>query len=90
MHFNLVLVFFTALVLGLSLFPVFIRLSSNKKIVDKREPRKIHLNEVPTLGGVPIFCLLFNISVYLGFIPRLVNSMFSCSKFTVCVFLWPL
>ncbi len=64
MHFDIALVFFTALVLGLSIFPVFIRLSSNNKIVDKREARKIHLYEVATLGGVPIF-ISFLISVFI-------------------------
>jgi UDP-GlcNAc:undecaprenyl-phosphate GlcNAc-1-phosphate transferase len=64
MHFDLVLVFLTSLILGLSIFPVFIRLSYNNKITDKREARKIHLHEVPTLGGVPIF-VSFLVSLFI-------------------------
>ncbi len=62
MPFSYALIFLTALVLGLSLYPVFIRLYTKNNIVDKRDVRKIHLVEVPTMGGVPIF-LAFLVAV---------------------------
>jgi UDP-N-acetylmuramyl pentapeptide phosphotransferase/UDP-N-acetylglucosamine-1-phosphate transferase len=64
MLFKLILVFTTAFVLGLSLYPVFIKLYTKNDIVDRRETRKVHLNEVPTMGGVPIF-LAFLISIFI-------------------------
>lgn len=64
MPFNLILIFLTSFVLGLSLYPVFIRLYSKNNIVDKRDIRKIHLNEVPTMGGVPVF-LAFLVSTFI-------------------------
>ena len=76
MLFDLVLVFITALALGMSLFPVFIKLSSNSKIIDKKEHRKIHLYDVPTLGGVPIF-ISFLVSVFIwGSLTDLVSLRF--------------
>ena len=64
MLFKLVLVFTTAFALGLSLYPVFIKLYTKNDIIDRRETRKVHLNEVPTMGGVPIF-LSFLISIFI-------------------------
>jgi UDP-N-acetylmuramyl pentapeptide phosphotransferase/UDP-N-acetylglucosamine-1-phosphate transferase len=64
MPFNLLLIFLTSFVLGLSLYPVFIRLYSKNNIVDKRDIRKIHLVEVPTMGGVPIF-LAFLVATFI-------------------------
>lgn len=64
MLFKLLLIFFTAFALGLSLYPVFIRLYTKNNIVDKRDVRKVHLNEVPTMGGVPIF-LAFLIAIFI-------------------------
>lgn len=64
MLFKLVLVFTTAFALGLSLYPVFIKLYTKNDLVDRRETRKVHLNEVPTMGGVPIF-LAFLISIFI-------------------------
>ncbi len=64
MPFNLILIFFTSFVLGLSLYPVFIRLYTRNDIIDKRDIRKIHINEVPTMGGVPIF-LAFLVSTFI-------------------------
>jgi len=59
-----ILIFLTSFVLGLSLYPVFIKLYSKNNIIDKRDIRKIHLNEVPTMGGVPIF-IAFLISTFI-------------------------
>lgn len=64
MHFEFVLIFFTAFASGLSLYPVFIRLYTKNNIVDKRDARKVHINEVPTMGGVPIF-LAFLIAIFI-------------------------
>lgn len=64
MPFNLILIFLTSFVLGLSLYPVFIRLYTRNDIIDKRDIRKIHINEVPTMGGVPIF-LAFLVSTFI-------------------------
>jgi UDP-GlcNAc:undecaprenyl-phosphate GlcNAc-1-phosphate transferase len=49
------LIFITAFFLGMAIYPVFIRLYTKKNILDRRESRKIHLKEVPTMGGVPLF-----------------------------------
>jgi UDP-GlcNAc:undecaprenyl-phosphate GlcNAc-1-phosphate transferase len=68
MHFEVLLISLTAIVLGLCLYPVFIRLYAKNNILDKREGRKIHLNEVPTMGGVPIFiAFLVTIFIWLPF-----------------------
>ncbi len=64
MPFNLILIFLTSFVLGLSLYPVFIKLYTKNNLIDKRDVRKIHLNEVPTMGGVPIF-LAFLVSTFI-------------------------
>ena len=64
MLFKLLLIFFTAFVSGLSLYPVFIRLYTKNNIVDKRDVRKVHINEVPTMGGVPIF-IAFLIAIFI-------------------------
>lgn len=53
--FELLLVAFTAYALGLSLYPVFISLYERFNLLDKRDRRKVHIKEVPTMGGVPIF-----------------------------------
>ena len=66
MHFDNGLIFLTAFVLGLSLYPVFIKIYTKNNIVDRKEARKVHLNEVPTMGGVPIF-IAFLISIFIWF-----------------------
>jgi len=68
MHFDLPLAFLTAYVFGLSLYPVFIKIYSQNNLVDKRDVRKVHLVEVPTMGGVPIFiAFLVSIFIWLSF-----------------------
>ena len=66
MHFEASLIFLTAFVLGLSIFPVFIRLYTKNNILDRRDHRKVHLNEVPTMGGVPIL-IAFTIALFIWF-----------------------
>ena len=64
MHFDLPLIYLTAYVFGLSLYPVFIKLYSKNNLVDKRDVRKVHLVEVPTMAGVPIF-IAFLVSIFI-------------------------
>jgi UDP-GlcNAc:undecaprenyl-phosphate GlcNAc-1-phosphate transferase len=71
------LTFCTAFILGLSLHPVFIRLYTSKNIVDKRDVRKVHIKEVPTMGGVPIFIsFLVTTFIWLSVSDLVVNRYF--------------
>lgn len=58
------LIFITSFILGMAIYPVFIRLYTKKRIFDKRDSRKIHLQDVPTMGGVPMF-IAFLVTIFI-------------------------
>ena len=58
------LIFITSFILGMAIYPVFIRLYTKNRIFDKRDSRKIHLQDVPTMGGVPMF-IAFLVTIFI-------------------------
>ncbi len=55
MPISLATVFLVALATTVLLIPLLISLFSSKSLVDRKASRKIHVREVPTMGGVGIF-----------------------------------
>ncbi len=53
--YNIILAFFTAFAISFLTIPVIIKIANAKKLYDFPDERKIHLRNIPTLGGVGIF-----------------------------------
>ncbi len=52
---NPLLVFATALALAMGVTPLFRRVAARMGMVDRPEPRKVHLTPMPLLGGVALY-----------------------------------
>jgi len=52
---NLLLIFATALALAVGVTPLFRRVAARTGMVDRPEPRKVHLTPMPLLGGVALY-----------------------------------
>lgn len=64
MHFSIIAVVLVAFAITALLMPLLIKIFSQKSITDKKERRKIHVREVPTMGGAGFF-LAFTVTLLL-------------------------
>lgn len=64
MPFSIIVVLIVPLSITLLIIPLLIKLFSRKSIVDRKNRRKIHLREVPTMGGTGFF-LAFILTILL-------------------------
>lgn len=53
--YNIILAFFTAFAITILTIPIIIKIAKAKKLFDFPDERKIHLRNIPTLGGIAIF-----------------------------------
>jgi len=53
--YNIILAFFTAFAITFLTIPVIIKIAKAKKLFDFPDKRKIHVRNIPTLGGLAIF-----------------------------------
>lgn len=66
--YNIALAFFTAFAISFLTIPVIIKIANAKKLYDFPDNRKIHINNIPTLGGLAIFLgFVFAITIWTKF-----------------------